>query len=68
MRWAGYVVRVAEMRNARNYFIGQPEGKRPLGRHRRRWKDNIGIVLGEIWLKNVEWLKLRTSGRLLCTW
>jgi hypothetical protein len=42
MRWAGRVVsRVGEKRNAYRILVGKPEGKRSLGRLRRRWKDNI---------------------------
>jgi hypothetical protein len=40
-RWAGYVARMGETRNACRILVGQPEGKRPLGRPRRRWVDNI---------------------------
>jgi hypothetical protein len=39
---------MGEMRNAYNIFAGKPEGKRPLGRSRRRWDDNIRIYLREI--------------------
>jgi len=38
MRWVEHVVRMREMRSAYNIFIGKHEGKRPLGRHRHRWK------------------------------
>jgi hypothetical protein len=41
MRWAGHAVRMWEMRNAYRILVGKPEGKRPLGRPRRRWVDNI---------------------------
>jgi hypothetical protein len=41
MRWAGYVARMGEKRNACRILVGKPEGKRPLGRPRRRWMDNI---------------------------
>jgi hypothetical protein len=39
---------MGEMRNAFRILVGMPKGKRPLGRPRRRWEDNIGIHLGEI--------------------
>jgi hypothetical protein len=42
MRWAGHVARMGEKRNAYRILVGKPEGKRPLGRPRRRWVDNIG--------------------------
>jgi hypothetical protein len=49
MRWAGHVATMGEMRNAYNILIGKPEGKRPLGRTKHRWEDNIGIYLRKIW-------------------
>jgi hypothetical protein len=48
MRWAGHVARTGEKRNAYRILVGNPEGKRPLGRPRRRWVDNIKMDLGEI--------------------
>jgi hypothetical protein len=41
MRWAGHVARIGEKRNAYRILVGKPEGKRPLGRRRLRWVDNI---------------------------
>jgi hypothetical protein len=41
MRWAGHVVRMGEGRGVHRVLVGKPEGTRPLGRHRRRWEDNI---------------------------
>jgi hypothetical protein len=52
MRWAGHVARMGEKRNACR-ILGKPEGKRPLGRPRRRWVDNIKIDLREI-----DWIEL----------
>jgi hypothetical protein len=46
MRWAGHVARMGEERNAYRLLVGKPEGKRPLGRPRRRWVDNIRMDLG----------------------
>jgi hypothetical protein len=48
MRWAGHVARMGEKRNAYRVLMGNLEGKRPLGRPRRRWVDNIKIDLREI--------------------
>jgi hypothetical protein len=48
MRWVGHVTRMEEKRNAYRLLVGRPEGKRPLGRPRRRWVDNIKIYLREI--------------------
>jgi hypothetical protein len=48
MRWAGRVVRMGEGKNVYRVLVGKPEGKRPLGRPRRRWDDGIKMDLGEI--------------------
>jgi hypothetical protein len=48
MRWAGHVARMREKRNAFRILVVKPEGKRPLGRSRRRWVDNIKMDLKEI--------------------
>jgi hypothetical protein len=48
MRWAGHVARMWEKRNAYRILVGMREGKRPLGRRRRRWVDNIKMNLREI--------------------
>jgi hypothetical protein len=48
MRWAGHVARMGEKRNVYRLFVVTPEGKRPLGRPRRRWIDNIKMDLLEI--------------------
>jgi hypothetical protein len=48
MRWAGQVARMGEKRNAYRILVGKPEGKRPLGRPRRRWEDIIKMDLREI--------------------
>jgi hypothetical protein len=41
MRWAGHLVQMGEKNNAYSYLVGKPEGRRSLGRPRRRWLDNI---------------------------
>ena len=48
MRWAGHVARMEEGRIAFKILTGKPTGKRPLGRPRRRWEDNIRMYLEEI--------------------
>jgi hypothetical protein len=48
MRWAGHIARMGEKSNAYRLLVGNPEGKRPLGRPRRRWVDNIRMDLGEV--------------------
>jgi hypothetical protein len=41
MRWAGHVARMGEVRGVHRVLVGKPEGRRPLGRPRHRWEDNI---------------------------
>jgi len=48
MRWAGHVARMSEERGVYRVLVGEPEGKRPLGRPRRRWVDNIRMDLQEV--------------------
>jgi hypothetical protein len=48
MRWAGHVAGMGEKRNAYRLLVGKTQGKRPLGRPRRRWVDNIKMDLGEV--------------------
>jgi hypothetical protein len=55
MTWAGNVVQMGEKRNVYRLMVGKPEGKRPLGRPRRRWIDNIKILLLEIGVSVVDW-------------
>jgi hypothetical protein len=45
MRWAGHVARMRAKRNAYRILVANPEGKGPLGRPRRRWVDNIKMIL-----------------------
>jgi hypothetical protein len=56
MRWAGHVARMGEVRGAYNILVGRPEGRRPLGRHRRRWEDNMKMDLREIGFGDVDWI------------
>jgi hypothetical protein len=58
MRWADHVARMGEKRNAYRLLVGKPEGKRPLGRPRSRWVDNIRINLGEVGWSDVNWIGL----------
>jgi hypothetical protein len=48
MRWAGHVARMGEERKVYKILVGNPEGKRPLGRPRRSWEDGIRMDLREI--------------------
>jgi hypothetical protein len=58
MRWVGHVARMGEKMNVYRLLVGKPEGKRPLGRPRRRWIDNIMIDLLEIGVSVVDWVGL----------
>jgi hypothetical protein len=58
MRWAGHVARMGEERKVYKVLVGKPEGKRPLGRPRRRWEDGIRMDLREIGWDDVEWVQL----------
>jgi len=48
MRWPGHVVRMEDSRGVYKVFVGTPEGKRPFGRRRHRWEDNIKKDLQEV--------------------
>jgi hypothetical protein len=58
IRWAGHVARVGEKRNAYRLLVGNPEGKRPLGRPRRRWVVNSKMDLREIGWAGMDWIAL----------
>jgi hypothetical protein len=58
MRWAGHVARMGEKMNAYGLLVGKPEGRRPLGRPRRRWLYNIRIDLVEVGWGDVDWIGL----------
>jgi hypothetical protein len=58
MRWAGNVARIGEKRNAYRILVGKPEGKRSLGRRRRKWEDNIKMDLREIGWVGMDWIDL----------
>ena len=58
MRWAGHVARMGEGRGVHRVLIGKPEGKRPLGRPRRRWEDNINMDLQEVGGSCGHWMEL----------
>ncbi|KAJ4443845.1 hypothetical protein ANN_05632 [Periplaneta americana] len=58
LRWAGHVARMGESRNAYRVLVGRLEGKRPLGRPRRRWEDNIKMDLREVGYDDRDWINL----------
>jgi len=56
MRWAGPEARMGEERGVYGILVGKPEGKRPLGRPRRRWVDNIRMDLREVGCVYMDWI------------
>jgi hypothetical protein len=68
MRWAGHVARMGEGRGAYRILVGRPEGRRPIGKPRRRWEDNIKMDLQEVgwgaWTGLI-WLGTGKGGGLL---
>ena len=58
MRWAGHVARMGEKKGAYRVLVGKPECKRPLGRTRRRWEDNIKMDLQEVGCGGKDWIEL----------
>jgi len=56
--WAGHVARMGNRRGVFKVLVGKPEGKRPLGRHRRRWEDNIKMDLQEVGCGGMDWIEL----------
>ena len=68
IRWAGHVARMEERRGVYRVLLGQPEEKRPLGRPRRRWEDNIKLDLQEVECRGMDWIEMaqdRDSWRAL---
>jgi len=62
LRWAGHVARIGEERGVYRVLVGKPKGKRPLGRLRRRWEDNIKMDLQEVGWTGSSWLMIGTGG------
>ena len=58
MRWAGHVARMGERRGIYRVLVGKPEGKRPLGRPRRIWEDNIKMDIQEVGCEGMDWIEL----------
>ena len=65
MRWEGNVARVGERIGVNKVWMGEPEGKRPLGRPRRRWENIIKMALHEAGCEGTtgsSWLRIGTGG------
>jgi len=58
MRWAGHVACMGERRGVHRVLVGKPEGKRPMGRPRRRWEGNIKMDLQEVGGGYWDWMEL----------
>jgi hypothetical protein len=58
MRWEGHIARKGEKRNTYRLLVRKPEGRRPVGRPRRRWVDNIRMDLVEVGWGDVDWVGL----------
>jgi hypothetical protein len=58
LRWAGHVAGVWERRGANRASVGKPEGRRPLGRPRRRWEDNIKLDFTDVGWRGGYWIDL----------
>jgi hypothetical protein len=56
MRWVGHVAHMGERRGVYRVLAGSPKGKRPLGRPKHRWEDNIKMDLREIGINGVKWI------------
>jgi hypothetical protein len=66
--WAGHVASIGERRDAYRVLVAKPEGRRPLARSMRRWKDNIKMDLREVGWGDMDWINLtqdRDRGRAL---
>jgi len=58
MRWEGHAARMGERRDLYRVLVGKPEGKRPPGRPKRRWVDNIKMDLLEVGCECMDWIEL----------
>jgi hypothetical protein len=68
MRWVGHIAHMGEMRNAYKIMVGKPKGKKPFGRRRHKWENNVRWILeekGEKVRTGCIWLRTRTNGKLL---
>ena len=63
MRWAGHVASMGERRGVHRVLVVKPNGKRPHGRPRRRWEDNIKLDLQEVRCGGMDWIELVSGYR-----
>ena len=57
-RWTGHVERMGERRGVCRVLVGKPKAKRPLGRPRRRWEDNIKVDFQQVGFGDMDWIEL----------
>jgi hypothetical protein len=58
MRWAGHIAHMGEGKAVYRVLVGEPEGKRPLGRPRHRWEDNIKVDPQDVGCGGIDWIEL----------
>ena len=58
MRWAGHVARMGDSKDVCRILVGKPEIKRPFGRPRHRWEDNIKMDLQEVGCGGMDWIEM----------
>ena len=58
MRWVGHVARMGEKRGVYRVLVGKLEGKRPIGRPRHKWEDNIKMSLQDVKCGGMDWIEL----------
>jgi hypothetical protein len=64
IRWAGHASLMEVGKGVYRVFVGRPEGKRPLGRPRRSWENNIKLYLREIGIDEENWIQLAQAGQV----
>jgi hypothetical protein len=62
MRWVGHVAHMGKGRSVYRVLVGRQKSKRPLGRPRHRWEDNIKLDLRDIGINGVNWIQLAQDG------
>jgi hypothetical protein len=62
MRWVGHAACMGDGRGVYRILVGRPKGKRPLGRSRRRWDDNMKVDIREVGIDGPNWIRLAQDG------